>query len=174
MLLSHCDAWSTHKLWPAVSVVAPYWGFLFSCDVLAPSSFAVITLVAVCKGHLPVRLLTTAHLWVPPQASPGCPVTWGAALGPSWVGDPPSRPPGTGCGLSACRVGSHFNHLHDGGLRQKNGLIHPTSSCLENKAQRVQSSSRFSTICFQTISSPTVLLRVQRTGTHPLSPLTLP
>ena len=51
MLLSHCDAWSTHKLWPGVSVVALYWGFIFSCDVVAPSSFTVITLVAVCKGQ---------------------------------------------------------------------------------------------------------------------------
>jgi len=43
MLLSHCDAWSTHKLWPGVSVVALYWGFIFSCDVVAPSGFAVIS-----------------------------------------------------------------------------------------------------------------------------------
>ena len=51
MLLSHCDAWSTHKLWPGALCSCTVLGFLFSCDVVAPSSFAVITLVAVCKGQ---------------------------------------------------------------------------------------------------------------------------
>ena len=38
MLLSHCDAWSTHKLWPGALCSCTVLGFLFSCDVVAPSS----------------------------------------------------------------------------------------------------------------------------------------
>ena len=38
MLLSHCDARPTHKYGQGLSLVALYWGFLFSCDVVAPSS----------------------------------------------------------------------------------------------------------------------------------------